>query len=293
MASGLAFETTNNDANSGQIIPAFKVDVVDRFGNPVPVDTSTVTTSLNSDTPGVQLASGTLGESAVDGVATFSDLVISGTGAFSLSASDGFSTPHPSNLFAVTTTAPDTTPPTSSLSSLPEFESTDTFTVAWSGSDGADGSGVASYSVYVSDNGGLFAPFLTNTTETSATFTGQSSHTYGFYSVATDNAGNVQATPTSAQASTTIDTTPPTASISQEPPALTNSTSAAFTLSGSDDLTPANQLDFDVSLDGSAFAAATSPVSYSDLAAGSHTLQRRSHRPGWQRRRRDVLRLDH
>ena len=30
----------------------------------------------------------------------------------------------------------------------------------------------------------------------SATFTGQTGHTYGFYSVATDAAGNVQPTPT-------------------------------------------------------------------------------------------------
>src|SRR5206468_2881627 len=35
-------------------------------------------------------------------------------------------------------------------------------------------------------------------------FTGADGHTYGFSSVAADNAGNVQPTPTSAQASTTI-----------------------------------------------------------------------------------------
>ena len=47
-------------------------------------------------------------------------------------------------------------------------------------------------------------PFKTNTTLTSATFTGAFVHEYGFYSVATDQAGNVQTTPTSAQASTTV-----------------------------------------------------------------------------------------
>jgi hypothetical protein len=45
-----------------------------------------------------------------------------------------------------------------------------------------------------------FTPFLTATTQTSATFTGQFGHTYGFYSVATDNVGNRQPTPTAAQA---------------------------------------------------------------------------------------------
>jgi hypothetical protein len=41
------------------------------------------------------------------------------------------------------------------------------------------------------------------TTHTSATFTGQNGHTYAFYSVATDNVGNREATPSTAQASTT------------------------------------------------------------------------------------------
>ena len=44
----------------------------------------------------------------------------------------------------------------------------------------------------------------------SATFTGQAGHTYGFYSVATDNAGNVQPTPTAAQATTQVVTQQPT-----------------------------------------------------------------------------------
>ena len=53
------------------------------------------------------------------------------------------------------------------------------------------GSGIASYSIYASENGGAFAP-LTDTTETTATFFGQSGNTYAFYSVATDNVGNIQ-----------------------------------------------------------------------------------------------------
>jgi hypothetical protein len=42
------------------------------------------------------------------------------------------------------------------------------------------------------------------TTQTSATFTGQAGHSYGFYSVATNNLGLVQATPMAAQATTTV-----------------------------------------------------------------------------------------
>ncbi len=84
--------------------------------------------------------------------------------------------------------------------------STASFNVSWYGTDKPGGAGIASYSIYVSDNGGPFTPFLTDTTQTSATFTGAIGHTYGFYSIATDQGGNVQDTPTAAEATTT--TTP-------------------------------------------------------------------------------------
>ncbi len=87
-------------------------------------------------------------------------------------------------------------PPTSSLAELPTFEPA-TFTLNWSGSD-VGGPGIASYTIYVSDNGGAFTPYLSATTLTSTTFTGVDGHTYGFYSVAIDIAGNSQATPGSA-----------------------------------------------------------------------------------------------
>jgi uncharacterized protein YkwD len=90
--------------------------------------------------------------------------------------------------------------PISSVQALPAF-SPATFTVSWSGQDDAGGSGIARYTIYVSDNGGPFTPFLTGTAQSSATFTGTVGHSYGFYSVATDNVGNVQPTPT-AQATT-------------------------------------------------------------------------------------------
>jgi RHS repeat-associated protein len=89
--------------------------------------------------------------------------------------------------------------PTSSVVPLPPRATSTNFTVSWSGQDDTGGSGIASFGIFVSDNGGPFTPFLTATTQTSATFTGQFGHTYGFYSVATDNVGNRQPTPTAAQ----------------------------------------------------------------------------------------------
>ena len=98
----------------------------------------------------------------------------------------------------------DVTPPTSTVAPLPAITNFPSFVVNWSGQDDAGDSGIASYSVYVSENGGPFTPLVTDTTETSATFNGVFGNTYSFYSVATDNVGNVQPTPTSAQATTTL-----------------------------------------------------------------------------------------
>ncbi len=98
----------------------------------------------------------------------------------------------------------DTAGPTSSVQPLPGVEPSTNFTVSWSGQDETGGSGLAFYDVYVSDNGGAFTPWLTGTTQTSATYPGTNGHTYGFYSVATDNVGNRQAIPAAAQATTQI-----------------------------------------------------------------------------------------
>ncbi len=149
-------------------------------------------------------------------------------------------------------TTVDTAAPTSSVTALPAF-SPGSFMVSWSGTDNAGGSGIGTYSVFVSDNGGTFQPIETNTTLTSTTFTGQNGHTYGFYSIATDNVGNVQSTPSSAQSTTTVDTILPTSSVT----ALPAFSPGSFTLSWSGSDNPggsgfSNYTIF-VSADGGAF----------------------------------------
>src|SRR5215469_1714213 len=59
---------------------------------------------------------------------------------------------------------------TSQVSPLPAVESSSSFTVQWSGTD-SGGPGIQNYSIYVSDNGGAFTPWLTQTTATQAIFT--------------------------------------------------------------------------------------------------------------------------
>jgi RHS repeat-associated protein len=127
--------------------------------------------------------------------------------AFYSVATDGAGNVQPTPASAQTSTtlvSTDTTPPTSTVSPLPATVIGPSFTVAWSGTDNTGGTGIASYDVFVSDNGATFLPFQTHTTQLSATFAGTVGHTYGFYSVATDLAGNRQATPGSAQATTQV-----------------------------------------------------------------------------------------
>ena len=103
----------------------------------------------------------------------------------------------------------DTTPPTSTVSPLAQTTTAASFTVSVTGSDptgsnGSTPSGIASFAIYVSTDNGPYTLFATVTpANPSALFTGQPGHAYGFYSVATDNAGNVQPTP-SAQATTEV-----------------------------------------------------------------------------------------
>src|SRR5207302_11472917 len=101
---------------------------------------------------------------------------------------------------AQASTLVDLTPPTSSVKVLPAATATLQIPLQWSGQDGPNGSGIASYNIYASDNGGPYTSFLLATTQTSASFAGVFGHTYRFYSVATDKAGNREATSTTAQA---------------------------------------------------------------------------------------------
>jgi YD repeat-containing protein len=96
----------------------------------------------------------------------------------------------------------DVTPPTSSVEPLPTTTTSTEFTVSWTGND--SGSGVASYDIYVAVDDGDFGLWQDDTTETSATFTGEAGQTYAFYSVAQDNVGYIEASPAQADTTTTV-----------------------------------------------------------------------------------------
>jgi hypothetical protein len=96
----------------------------------------------------------------------------------------------------------DLDPPSSRVNSLLPTTNSASFFVSWAGTDGT-GSGIASFDVFVSDNGGAFVPFLEDTAATSTIFNGQVGHTYAFYTTARDNVGHVEVAPTIADATTT------------------------------------------------------------------------------------------
>ena len=98
----------------------------------------------------------------------------------------------------------DADPPASAVDALPAVSTTTSVAVSWSGTDGA-GSGVGSYDLFVSVDGGSFQPWLAATAATAATYTAQNGQQLAFYSVARDNAGNREATPGAAQASTRVE----------------------------------------------------------------------------------------
>ncbi len=101
----------------------------------------------------------------------------------------------------------DNVPPASAVAPLASTQSSRLFPVSWSGSD--TGAGIATYTIYVSENGGPYTIWLANTASTTAIYDGRPSATYAFYSIARDGAGNVEAAPASADASTTTPAVPP------------------------------------------------------------------------------------
>jgi hypothetical protein len=96
----------------------------------------------------------------------------------------------------------DNTKPSSHLLPLAASQTSPSFNAQWAGTD--VGSGISDFTVYVSDNGGPFTLWLTQTAGTQATYVGLAGHTYSFFSVARDLTGNVEDIKTAAEATTAV-----------------------------------------------------------------------------------------
>ncbi len=103
------------------------------------------------------------------------------------------SSPTPASAQATTTV--DAAPPTSTVAALPAF-SPGSFTVSWSGQRQHRRLRPGQLlDLRLRQRRRPSRRCCSDTTQTSTTFTGLDGHTYGFYSVATDNVGNLQAAP--------------------------------------------------------------------------------------------------
>jgi hypothetical protein len=96
----------------------------------------------------------------------------------------------------------DDTRPASFVLPLAAEHPSPSFEVRWAGTD--EGAGVRDYTIYVSENGGAFTPWLSHTPATSATFTGRHGAGYRFYSVATDGVGHLEPAPDRPDAATHV-----------------------------------------------------------------------------------------
>src|SRR5205823_12965420 len=76
------------------------------------------------------------------------------TYGFSVVATDNAGNVQPTPAAAQATTRVDAVAPTGSVKPLSAVTRTRSFTVSWSGQDDAGGSGLATFSVFVSDHGG-------------------------------------------------------------------------------------------------------------------------------------------
>src|SRR6266436_6675050 len=155
----------------------------------------------------------------------------------------------------------DTTPPDTSITAAPPARST---------------SSSASFSFTATEAGSTFACQLDASAfavcVSPKSYSGLADGSHSFQVRATDPAGNTDPTP--ASYTWRVDTTPPDTTLTAAPRAVSTSSSASFSFTATEaDSTFACQLD------GSAFAACTSPQSYSGLALGSHSFQVRATDP--------------
>ncbi|MBK6365457.1 MAG: T9SS type A sorting domain-containing protein [Saprospiraceae bacterium] len=101
--------------------------------------------------------------------------------------------------------------PESSVAILPATTQKEKITINWYGTD--SGSGLRTYSIYVSTSDVKDSLWIDNTTETEVEFFGEEGVTYQFYSIASDNAGNIEEIPLEpdAEISFLVDTDDPNA----------------------------------------------------------------------------------
>jgi hypothetical protein len=144
----------------------------------------------------------------------------------------------------------DTIPPVSKVVSVPTYSKTTAFEVGWSAAD--SNSGVSSYNVYAADSEGPFTLWKVNVTGTIGVFEGENGHSYSFYSVARDNAGNWEQEPDPSRwAQVKVDTLGPNTTVTFGAPSAENdpifiTPGTPILLEGTDDFSGIRHIDYSI-----------------------------------------------
>ena len=96
----------------------------------------------------------------------------------------------------------DSSLPASMVLPLAPVQTSTEFELQWVGTD--NGAGIRDYTVFVSEDGAPYLPWLTKTSATMGLFSGDNGKTYNFYSVARDKAGNTENVPEIFDATTVV-----------------------------------------------------------------------------------------
>jgi Ca2+-binding RTX toxin-like protein len=94
--------------------------------------------------------------------------------------------------------------PISTINVLPTQSINPEFQISWTGGDETTGSGIAGYNFYAAVVGEEYELLAEGLTETEITFLGEAGKSYNFYTLAIDNAGNIQDIATSTPATISI-----------------------------------------------------------------------------------------
>ncbi len=117
-------------------------------------------------------------------------------GSFEAQASTNDSAAGLSGVVVTATITIGAPPASSVITTTPARTSLTSFPVSWTGTPGAAGTPIAFFNIFVSVDGGPFTTWFAGTTATSALFSAEMGHSYGFASQAVDVDGNVEPTHT-------------------------------------------------------------------------------------------------
>jgi hypothetical protein len=100
----------------------------------------------------------------------------------------------------------DTGVPSSAVTPTVDVLSAERVRVRWAGQDDASGAGLQSYSLYMKKDAGAFELVQAGLAVTELEVAVENGHSYSFYTLATDNTGNSEASKTSGEANVTVGT---------------------------------------------------------------------------------------